>query len=73
VPGAGRVGWSIVTASRCRRGKQQLCRALKACSSKYQTDPDEIVECAARVGITVELVLVEYAHLAFTDIRQVLT
>jgi phage terminase small subunit len=38
-----------------------------------QASPSEIAECAARLGITVERVLIEYARIAFADIRQVLT
>jgi hypothetical protein len=70
----GRVGWSIVAASRYRRGKQQHLPLSESPppndGTPEQASPSEISECAARLGITVERVLIEYARIAFADVRQ---
>ena len=75
--GAGRVGWPNVAASRCRRGKQQCVPRSESPApedhAREAASSSEIAACAARLGITVERVLVEYARIAFADIRQVMT
>src|SRR4051794_37095150 len=52
-------------------------RPPKDCAAEPASAGDiaasDIAEYAARLGITVERVLVEYARIAFADIRQVLT
>jgi terminase small subunit-like protein len=58
-------------ASRSAGGKRRAKTATKPeISAATQADRDEIAERAARLGVTPERVLQEYARIAFADLRR---
>jgi phage terminase small subunit len=59
-------------SSRCGAANQNVSRLPKD-RAPEPANPSDIAECAARLGVSVERVLIEYARIAFADIRQVLT
>jgi hypothetical protein len=56
------------SGSRSRRAKPKIEAEAQEPSAR---SPDEIVERAARLGVTLERVLQEYARIAFADLRRV--
>jgi phage terminase small subunit len=58
----------VRSTSGSRRGKPRTETELRGSS---ENTPDEIIERAARLGVTPERVLQEYARIAFADLRRV--